>query len=89
MANQANSYIADVAEFDWSFTGQFAGAQWVEPLEGLVAPSTLSDLKSTDAAFVSGGKTYAAATHAPLLIFPNPFPGKIVEAGFFNEDWSK
>jgi multiple sugar transport system substrate-binding protein len=60
VANQANSYIADVAEFDWSFTGQFAGAQWVEPLEGLVAPSTLSDLKSTDAAFVSGGKTYAA-----------------------------
>ena len=32
----------------------------MEPLEGLVAPSTLSDLKSTDAAFVSGGKTYAA-----------------------------
>jgi multiple sugar transport system substrate-binding protein len=60
VANQANSYIADVAEFDWSFTGQFAGAQWVEPLEGLVSPSTLSDLKSTDAAFVSGGKTYAA-----------------------------
>ena len=60
VANQANSYIADVAEFDWSFTGQFAGAQWVEPLDGLVAPSTLSDLKSTDAAFMSGGKTYAA-----------------------------
>ncbi len=60
VANQANSYIADVAEFDWSFTGQFAGAQWVEPLEGLVSASTLNDLKSTDAAFVSGGKTYAA-----------------------------
>ena len=60
VANQAQSYIADVAEFDWSFTGQFAGAQWVEPLDGLVSASTLSDLKSTDAAFVSGGKTYAA-----------------------------
>ena len=36
VANQAKSYIADVAEFDWSFTGQFAGAQWVEPLDGLV-----------------------------------------------------
>jgi multiple sugar transport system substrate-binding protein len=60
VANQAKSYIADVAEFDWSFTGQFAGAQWVEPLDGLVAAKTLNDLKSTDAAFISGGKTYAA-----------------------------
>jgi multiple sugar transport system substrate-binding protein len=60
VANQAKSYIADVAEFDWSFTGQFAGAQWVEPLDGLVDAKTLSDLKSTDAAFISGGKTYAA-----------------------------
>src|SRR4029079_8645510 len=60
VANQAKSYIADVAEFDWSFTGQFAGAQWVEPLDGLVDAKTLADLKSTDAAFVSGGKTYAA-----------------------------
>jgi multiple sugar transport system substrate-binding protein len=60
VANQAKSYIADVAEFDWSFTGQFAGAQWVEPLEGLVDAKTLADLKSTDAAFMSGGKTYAA-----------------------------
>ena len=60
VANQAKSYIADVAEFDWSFTGQFAGAQWVEPLDGLVDAKTLADLKSTDAAFMSGGKTYAA-----------------------------
>src|SRR5690242_17499914 len=60
VANQAKSYIADVAEFDWSFTGQFAGAQWVEPLDGLVDAKTLADLKSTDAAFISGGKTYAA-----------------------------
>jgi multiple sugar transport system substrate-binding protein len=60
VANQAKSYIADVAEFDWSFTGQFAGAQWVEPLDGLIDAKTLADLKSTDAAFISGGKTYAA-----------------------------
>jgi multiple sugar transport system substrate-binding protein len=59
VANEAQSYIADVAEFDWSFTGQFAGAKWVEPLDTLLPASVLSDLKSTDAAFVSGGKTYA------------------------------
>ena len=60
VANEANTYIADVAEFDWSFTGQFAGAGWVEPLDNLLSAKTLADLKNTDAAFVSGGKTYAA-----------------------------
>jgi multiple sugar transport system substrate-binding protein len=60
VANEAGSYIADVAEFDWSFTGQFAGAGWVEPLNGLVDQKTLDDLQSTDKAFTSGGKTYAA-----------------------------
>ncbi len=60
VANQAQEYVADVAEFDWSFTGQFAGAGWVEPLDNLLPAATLADLKSTDAAFMSGGKTYAA-----------------------------
>src|SRR5438445_7860174 len=60
VANTAHTYIADVAEFDWSFTGQFAGARWVEPLEGVLPASLLGDLASTDAAFRSGGKTYAA-----------------------------
>jgi multiple sugar transport system substrate-binding protein len=60
VANEANTYIADVAEFDWSFTGQFSGAGWVEPLEGLVDQKTLDDLKAIDQAFTSGGKTYAA-----------------------------
>jgi multiple sugar transport system substrate-binding protein len=60
VANEAKTYIADVAEFDWSFTGQFAGAGWVEPLDNLLPASLLTDLKNTDAAFVSGGKTYAA-----------------------------
>jgi multiple sugar transport system substrate-binding protein len=60
VANTAHTYIADVAEFDWSFTGQFAGARWVEPLDNLLPASVLSDLKNTDAAFQSGGKTYAA-----------------------------
>jgi multiple sugar transport system substrate-binding protein len=60
VANTANEYIADVAEFDWSFTGQFAGAGWVEPLDSVLPKSVLADLKNTDAAFVSGGHTYAA-----------------------------
>src|SRR5690242_14545076 len=57
VANTAHEYIADVAEFDWSFTGQFAGAGWVEPLDSLLPKSVLGDLKNTDAAFMSGGHT--------------------------------
>jgi multiple sugar transport system substrate-binding protein len=60
VANTAHTYIADVAEFDWSFTGQFAGAKWVEPLDGVLPKSLLADLGSSDAAFSSGGHTYAA-----------------------------
>jgi multiple sugar transport system substrate-binding protein len=60
VANTAKTYVADVAEFDWSFTGQFAGAGWVEPLDNVLPKSVLNDLKNTDAAFRSGGKTYAA-----------------------------
>ena len=60
VANTAKTYLADVAEFDWSFTGQFAGAGWVEPLDNVLPKSLLNDLKNTDAAFRSGGKTYAA-----------------------------
>ena len=54
VANTAKTYIADVAEFDWSFTGQFAGAGWVEPLDNVLPASLLADLKTTDAAFQSG-----------------------------------
>jgi multiple sugar transport system substrate-binding protein len=60
VANTARTYIADVAEFDWSFTGQFSGAKWVEPLDSYLPKALLSDLASTDAAFKAGGKTYAA-----------------------------
>ena len=60
VANTARTYIADVAEFDWSFTGQFSGAKWVEPLDNYLPKPLLADLASTDAAFKSGGKTYAA-----------------------------
>jgi multiple sugar transport system substrate-binding protein len=59
-ANAAHEYIADVAEFDWSFTGQFAGAGWVEPLDTALPKSLLNNLKNTDAAFTANGHTWAA-----------------------------
>lgn len=60
VANAAHSYIADVAEFDWSFTGQFTAAKWVEPLNDYLPKSLLTQLKPADAPFTTGGKTYAA-----------------------------
>lgn len=60
VANAAHSYIADVAEFDWSFTGQFTGAKWVEPLNDYLPKSLIAQLKPADAPFTTKGKTYAA-----------------------------
>ena len=60
VANTAKTYIADVTEFDWSFTGQFAAARWYEPLEKVLDPDLMQDLSLADAAFTAGGHTYAA-----------------------------
>lgn len=59
VANTARAYVADVTEFDWSFTGQFAAAGWYEPLEKALDPALLGDLSQADAAFTAGGHTYA------------------------------
>ena len=60
VAHQAGTYIADVTEFDWSFTGQFGGNGWYEPLQDVLDQASLDDLGSTKASFVSDGNLYAA-----------------------------
>lgn len=60
VANTAKTYVADVTDFDWSFTGQFAAARWYEPLEKVLDPAVVGDLSRADAAFNAGGHTYAA-----------------------------
>ena len=60
VANQAATYIADVTEFDWSWTGQAGGNGWYEPLEEALAPSVISDLGPTNGSFVYNGQQYAA-----------------------------
>lgn len=60
VANTAKTFVADVTEFDWSFTGQFAGAKWNEPLENVLPADLKADLGNTSGAFTSGGHTYAA-----------------------------
>src|SRR4051794_4004804 len=61
VANEAQTNIADVTEFDWSFTGQFASAGWYEPLEKSLDPSVVKDLGNTDKPFMdASGHLYAA-----------------------------
>jgi multiple sugar transport system substrate-binding protein len=60
VANTAGTYIADVTEFDWSFTGQFGGSGWYEPLEKGLGPKLMSDLGKVNQAFETNGHTYAA-----------------------------
>jgi multiple sugar transport system substrate-binding protein len=60
VANTAKTYVADVTDFDWSFTGQFAAARWYEPLEKVLDPALVGDLSRADGAFNVGGHTYAA-----------------------------
>jgi multiple sugar transport system substrate-binding protein len=60
VANTANTYIADVTEVDWSFTGQFATAKWYQPLDTVLGANLVKDLGNTEAPFKSGGHTYAA-----------------------------
>jgi multiple sugar transport system substrate-binding protein len=60
VANEAQTYIADVTEFDWSFTGQFGGGGWSEPLESGLGPTLIKDLGNVNRAFDTHGHTYAA-----------------------------
>ncbi len=61
VANEAQTNIADVTEFDWSFTGQFAAAGWYQPLEDGLDASVAKDLGNTDKPFMdSAGHLYAA-----------------------------
>jgi multiple sugar transport system substrate-binding protein len=59
-ANQAGTYIADVTEFDWSWTGQFGGNGWYEPLQDALDSSVLDDLGGTKDSFSADGNLYAA-----------------------------
>ncbi len=60
VANTAGTYIADVTEFDWTFTGQFGGAGWYVPLEKALGPRLLADLSNDNRVFATHGHTYAA-----------------------------
>ena len=58
VAGAAKTYLADVAEFDWSWTGQYTKAGWFLPLENEFDKSLLDDLV-TKPAFTTDGHLYA------------------------------
>ena len=60
VAHQAGTYIADVTEFDWSFTGQYGGNGWYEPLQDRLDKSVIDDLSTTNGSFTTDGNLYAA-----------------------------
>ena len=60
VANQAGTPYLDVTEFDWSFTGQFGGNGWYEPLQDVLDQSLLDDLGNTKASFTTNDNLYAA-----------------------------
>jgi multiple sugar transport system substrate-binding protein len=45
---------ADVTEFDWSWTGQFAAADWYLPLNDVIDADTVSDIKGTTIFTING-----------------------------------
>jgi multiple sugar transport system substrate-binding protein len=50
----AGTAPADVTEFDWSWTGQFAAAGWYTPLNDVVSKETLEDIKGSTIFDVNG-----------------------------------
>jgi multiple sugar transport system substrate-binding protein len=58
VAGAAGSELADVVEFDWSWTGQLAKAGWFIALEGLFSKDLLNDLQNT-VSFTADGHLYA------------------------------
>ena len=58
IAGAANTPLADVTEFDWSWTGQFGRAGWYLPLQDKLDPAMISDLQN-NGAFSIDGNQYA------------------------------
>jgi len=58
VAGASGSPLADVAEFDWSWTGQFSKSGWFVPLEDKISKDLLADLQNTPS-FTADGHLYA------------------------------
>jgi multiple sugar transport system substrate-binding protein len=56
IAGAANTLLADVTEFDWSWTGQFGRAGWYLPLQDKLDPALISDLQNNGAFSIEGNQ---------------------------------
>ena len=56
IAGAANTPLADVTEFDWSWTGQFGRAGWYLPLQDKLDPAMISDLQNNGAFSIEGNQ---------------------------------
>ena len=65
VAGAANSELADVTEFDWSWTGQYGRAGWFEPLENLMDTSDMTN----NEAFTLDGHLYGACYNNDFRLF--------------------
>jgi multiple sugar transport system substrate-binding protein len=77
VAGAANSYLADVAEFDWSWTGQYTKAGWFLPLENEFDKALIDDLQ-TKPAFTIDGHLYA-------IPYSNDFRIAVYNTKYFTE----
>lgn len=59
IAGAANSALADVVEFDWSWTGQFGRSGWFVPLNPYLDQTLMADLQNRGA-FSINDQLYAA-----------------------------
>jgi multiple sugar transport system substrate-binding protein len=56
IAGAAQTPLADVTEFDWSWTGQFGRAGWYVPLQDKLDPTMISDLQNNGAFSIEGNQ---------------------------------
>jgi multiple sugar transport system substrate-binding protein len=68
IAGAANSPLADVIEFDWSWTGQYGRAGWFVPLEQYLGPSQLPDM-TNNSTFSVNGHLYGACYNNDFRMF--------------------
>ena len=65
VAGAAGSELADVTEFDWSWTGQYGRTGWFEPLEGRIDTSDMVN----NGAFTLGDHLYGACYNNDYRIY--------------------
>ena len=65
VAGAASSQLADVTEFDWSWTGQYGKAGWFEPFNGIF---DAADMSNNDA-FSLNGQLYGACYNNDFRLY--------------------